>query len=224
MVTLATPAQLLIGGKWRHGQEEKSFDIVEPATSEVMARAAVASPGDVDAAVTAARAAFDRGAWSDAPASARAKVIYKIAELIRSHVDRLATLEARNAGKPIRDARDEVLGAAQCFEYYAGAATRIYGETIPVTAPGLDFTLREPVGVVALIVPWNFALTIASWKVAPALAAGNAAILQPASYTPMTALEVGRIEHAADLHKVELNVIMGSGTYTGIVQVVHHDV
>ena len=215
MVTLATPAQLLIGGKWRHGQEEKSFDIVEPATSEVMARAAVASAGDVDAAVTAARAAFDRGAWSDAPASARAKVLYKIAELIRSHVDRLATLEARNAGKPIRDARDEVLGAAQCFEYYAGAATRIYGETIPVTAPGLDFTLREPVGVVALIVPWNFPLTIASWKVAPALAAGNTAILKPASYTPLTALELGRLALEAGLPEGVLNVITGPGGTTG---------
>src|SRR5207302_329871 len=95
--------------------------------------------------------------------------------LMAIDLEALATLEARNAGKPITDARDEVLGAAQCFEYYAGAATRIFGETIPVSAPGLDFTLREPVGVVALIVPWNFPLTIASWKVAPALAAGHAA-------------------------------------------------
>ena len=112
-----------------------------------MARAAIATPTDVDAAVRAARAAFDRGAWSKAAASARASVLYKIAELIRADAERLAALEARNAGKPIRDARDEVLGAAQCFEYYAGAATRIFGETIPVSSPGLDFTLREPVGV-----------------------------------------------------------------------------
>jgi betaine-aldehyde dehydrogenase len=215
MVTVESPARLLIGGEWRSGQEEKTFDIVEPATSEVMARAAVASPTDVDRAVKAAREAFERGSWSDAPASARAKVLYKIAELIRADVDRLATLEARNAGKPIRDARDEVLGAAQCFEYYAGAATRIFGETIPVTAPGLDFTLREPVGVVALIVPWNFPLTIASWKVAPALAAGNAAILKPASYTPLTALELGRIALEAGLPAGVLNVITGPGATTG---------
>ena len=215
MVTVETPAQLLIGGTWHHGQDGKTFDIVEPATSDVMARAAIASPADVDAAVTAARAAFERGAWIDAPASARAKVLYKIAELIRSNVERLATLEARNAGKPIRDATDEVLGAAQCFEYYAGAATRIYGETIPVTAPGLDFTLREPVGVVALIVPWNFPLTIASWKVAPALAAGNAAILKPASYTPLTALELGRLALEAGLPEGVLNVITGPGGTTG---------
>ena len=215
MVMVESPAKLLIGAEWRNGQEEKTFDIVEPATSEVMARAAVASPADADRAVKAAREAFERGSWSDAPASARAKVLYKIAELIRADVDRLATLEARNAGKPIRDARDEVLGAAQCFEYYAGAATRIFGETIPVTAPGLDFTLREPVGVVALIVPWNFPLTIASWKVAPALAAGNAAILKPASYTPLTALELGRIALEAGLPEGILNVITGPGATTG---------
>ena len=215
MITTERPTQLLIGGTWRAGEGDKTFDIVEPATSEVMARAAVASPADVDRAVIAARAAFERGTWSEAPASARAKVLYKIAELIRADVDRLATLEARNAGKPIRDARDEVLGAAQCFEYYAGAATRIFGETIPVTAPGLDFTLREPVGVVALIVPWNFPLTIASWKVAPALAAGNAAILKPASYTPLTALELGRIALEAGLPEGVLNVITGPGATTG---------
>src|SRR5712691_12573137 len=221
MVTLESPARLLIGGEWRSGQEEKTFDIVEPATSEVMARAAVASPTDVDRAVKAAREAFDRGAWSDAPASARAKVLYKIAELIRADVDRLATLEARNAGKPIRDARDEVLGAAQCFEYYAGAATRIFGETIPVTAPGLDFTLREPVGVVALIVPWNFPLTIASWKVAPALAAGNTAVLKPASYTPLTALRLGALALEAGLPEGVLNVITGPGGMTGSALAAH---
>jgi len=215
MITTERPTQLLIGGTWRAGQEDRTFDVVEPATSEVMAKAAVASPADVDTAVTAARSAFDAGSWSNAAASARAKVLYKIAELIRSEVDQLATLEARNAGKPIRDARDEVLGAAQCFEYYAGAATRIFGETIPVSAPGLDFTLREPVGVVALIVPWNFPLTIASWKVAPALAAGNAAILKPASYTPLTALELGRIALEAGLPEGVLNVITGPGISTG---------
>src|SRR5437879_11170499 len=180
-----------------------------------MATAAVASPADVDAAVRAARAAFEGGAWSDAPASARAKVIYKIAVLIRANAARLATLEARNAGKPIRDARDEVMGAAQCFEYYAGAATRIFGKAIPVSAPGLDFTLREPVGVVPVIVPWNFPLTIASWKVAPALAAGNTAILKPASYTPLTALELGRIALEAGLPEGVLNIITGPGGSTG---------
>src|SRR3989454_3599576 len=153
MITTERPTQLLIGGSWRAGEGERTFDVVEPATSEVMAKAAVASPADVDAAVNAARAAFEAGAWSNAAASARAKVLYKIADLIRSNVERLATLEARNAGKAIRDARDEVMGAAQCFEYYAGAATRILGETIPVTAPARDFTLPPPGGRAALIGP-----------------------------------------------------------------------
>jgi betaine-aldehyde dehydrogenase len=215
MITLERPAQLLIGGSWRNAEDDKTFEIIEPANSRVMAQAAIASVADVDAAVRAARAAFDRGVWSNAAASARSTVLHKIAELIRADAERLATLEARNAGKPIRDARDEVLGAAQCFEYYAGAATRIFGETIPVTSPGLDFTLREPVGVVALIVPWNFPLTIASWKVAPALAAGNTAILKPASYTPLTALELGRIALEAGLPEGVLNVITGPGGTTG---------
>jgi betaine-aldehyde dehydrogenase len=215
MITLEKPTQLLIGGGWRAGQDDKTFDVVEPATGEVMARGAVASSADVDAAVKAARTAFERGAWRTMAASARGRILLRIAELIRKDVDRLATLEARNAGKPIRDARDEVLGAAQCFEYYAGAATRIFGETIPVTAPGLDFTLREPVGVVALIVPWNFPLSIATWKVAPALACGNTAVLKPASYTPLTAIELGRIALEAGLPEGVLNVITGPGATTG---------
>ncbi len=215
MISTERSRQLLIGGHWREGQEQQTFEVIEPATSRVMATAAIATPADVDQAVGAARAAFERGNWSNAAASARAKVLHRIAELIRSNVESLATLEARNAGTPIRDARDEVLGAAQCFEYYAGAATRIFGETIPVTAPGLDLTLREPVGVVGLIVPWNFPLMIASWKVAPALAAGNAAILKPASYTPLTALELGRLALEAGLPDGVLNVVTGPGGTTG---------
>ena len=199
MITTERPTQLLIGGTWRAGEGDKTFDVVEPATSELLAKAAVASPADVDAAVKAARSAFEGGAWSNAAASARAKVLYKIAELIRADVDRLADI-------PL---------VVDHFRYYAGWATKVEGETIPVSAPGLDFTLREPVGVVALIVPWNFPLTIASWKVAPALAAGNAAILKPASYTPLTALELGRIALEAGLPEGVLNVITGPGATTG---------
>ena len=210
-----SPAGLLIDGAWRDAERGAVFEVMEPATGERMATVAKASPHDVDRAVEAARRAFDDARWSGLAASARARVLLRIADGIRARVDELATLEARNAGKPISDARDEVLGAAQCFEYYAGACTRIFGETIPVTAPGLDFTLREPVGVVALIVPWNFPLTIASWKVAPALAAGNAAVLKPASYTPLTALELGKVALAAGLPNGVLNVITGPGASTG---------
>src|SRR5207245_10140157 len=216
MATKTTaPEQLLIGGRWRPASNDGVIDVIEPATGQRLAQVASATAADVDAAVAAARAAFERGAWATMRASARGRILHAIGEQIRAHLDELSTLEARNAGKPIRDARDEVLGAAQCFEYYAGACTRIFGETIPVTAPGLDFTLREPVGVVALIVPWNFPLTIASWKVAPALAAGNCAILKPASYTPLTALELGRIALTAGLPEGVLNVITRPGSSTG---------
>jgi len=210
-----SPARLLIDGSWRDAEAEAVLEVFEPATGDRMATVARASSGDVDRAVEAARRAFDDSRWSGVAASDRGRVLAGIAAGIRHRVEELASLEARNAGKPIRDARDEVLGAAQCFEYYAGAATRIFGETIPVTAPGLDFTLREPVGVVALIVPWNFPLAIAAWKVAPALAAGNAAILKPASYTPLTALELGKIALAAGLPPGVLNVITGPGASTG---------
>jgi betaine-aldehyde dehydrogenase len=217
----STPEQLLIGGRWRPAGNEAVIDVMEPATGQRLAQVASATADDVDAAITAARTAFERGAWATMPASARGRILAAIGEQIRAHVEELATLEARNAGKPIRDARDEVLGAAQCFEYYAGACTRIFGETIPVTAPGLDFTLREPVGVVALIVPWNFPLTIASWKVAPALAAGNTAILKPASYTPLTALRLGALALEAGLPEGVLNVITGPGGTTGSALAAH---
>jgi len=219
--TTTTPEQLLIGGHWRPASNDGVIDVIEPAAGQRLAQVASATAADVDAAVTAAREAFERGAWATMPASARGRILHAIGEQIRAHVEELSTLEARNAGKPIRDARDEVLGAAQCFEYYAGACTRIFGETIPVTAPGLDFTLREPVGVVALIVPWNFPLTIASWKVAPALAAGNTAILKPASYTPLTALRLGALALEAGLPGGVLNVITGPGGTTGSALAAH---
>jgi betaine-aldehyde dehydrogenase len=222
MATQTTaPEQLLIGGRWRPAADEGTLEVLEPATGRRLALVASATADDVDAAVRAARAAFESGAWSAMPASARGRILAAIADRIRDSRDELAILEARNAGKPIRDARDEVMGAAQCFEYYAGACTRIFGETIPVSAPGLDFTLREPVGVVALIVPWNFPLTIASWKVAPALAAGNTAILKPASYTPLTALRLGALALEAGLPEGVLNVITGPGASTGTALAAH---
>jgi betaine-aldehyde dehydrogenase len=222
MATRTTaPEQLLIGGRWRPAADQGTVDVIEPATGQRLAQVAGATPDDVNEAVTAARAAFEHGPWATMPASARGRILAAIADQIHDHLEELATLEARNAGKPIRDARDEVQGAAQCFEYYAGACTRIFGETIPVTAPGLDFTLREPVGVVALIVPWNFPLTIASWKTAPALAAGNTAILKPASYTPLTALRLGGLALQAGLPEGVLNVVTGPGETTGTALVAH---
>ena len=140
---------------------------------------------DVDRAVAAAQAAFDdRKGWANWAAGKRGRTLAKFAALIKEHSEELAQLESRNVGKPITGARGEVIGASLVFDYYAGAANKVFGQTIPVSKPGLDLTLREPIGVVGLIVPWNFPMLMASWKVAPALAAGNTAILKPASYTP----------------------------------------
>src|ERR1019366_1367087 len=154
---------------------------------KVLANVSEGGLEDVDAAVRAAARAAS-GPWGKMSARARAKIMFEIARLSRENADELVLLETRNAGKPLADSRDEIGLAADVFEYYAGAATKHFGETIPVGASGLDFTLREPVGICALIVPWNFPLVIATWKLAPALACGNTMVLKPAPETPLTAL------------------------------------
>ena len=148
------------------------------------------------------------------PASAAGRLA-KLADLIKKNSEELAWLESRNVGKPIGGARGEVIGASLVFDYYAGAANKVYGQTIPVSKPGLDLTLREPIGVVGLIVPWNFPLLMASWKVAPALAAGNTAILKPASYTPLTAIRLGELALEAGIPAGVLNVVTGPGGTAG---------
>ncbi|MDA8205384.1 MAG: aldehyde dehydrogenase family protein, partial [Thermaerobacter sp.] len=149
------------------------FEVENPHLETVLARVTRFDADDVDQAVVSARKAFDTGDWPRASATARGKVLLALAAEIRAQADELARWEMRQVGKPIRDALGEVQAAANCFEFYAGAANKVYGHTIPVSAAGLDFTERIPLGVVALIVPWNFPLLIAAWKVAPALAAGN---------------------------------------------------
>src|SRR3989441_10788638 len=185
--------QFVIDGREAGAVSGRSATVTNPATGEVVASVPVADEQDVQRAVMAARRAFEEGPWPRMPASERGRVLMRIAHLLRERVESLARAEVLHSGKAIRDARAEVLAAAECFEYYAGAATKWLGETIPVTDRGLDFTLREPIGVVGLIVPWNFPLMIASWKVAPALAVGNTAVLKPASATPLTALALGTI-------------------------------
>ena len=166
--------------------------VLNPATGEVIARAPLGGPEDVDRAVQAAQAAFD-GPWSTWSASKRGRTLQKFSSVVKANLEELAQLESRNVGKPISGARGEALAVSLVFEYYAGGANKLFGETIPVSRPGLDFTLREPIGVVGLIVPWNFPMNMASWKLGPALAAGNTAILKPASYTPLTALRLGEL-------------------------------
>ena len=160
----------------------------------VIATAPLGGRADVDRAVEAAQAAFDdRKGWATWAAGKRGRTLAKFAALLKEHSEELAQLESQNVGKPITGARGEVIGASLVFDYYAGAANKVFGQTIPVSKPGLDLTLREPIGVVGLIVPWNFPMLMASWKVAPALAAGNTAILKPASYTPLTAIRLGEL-------------------------------
>ena len=214
-------AGLLIEGRRVPAAGGKSFETFNPATGAVIARVAEAGPEDVDRAVRAARRAFDEGPWPWSSASERGRVLLRAAALLRERAEALAQMETRNGGKTIADSRDEVLGAAGCLEYYAGAATRVTGETIPVSAPGLDLTLREPVGVCAQIVPWNFPIVMAAWKLGPALAAGCTVILKPAEQTPLTALALGEILHEAGVPEGVVNVLPGYGETTGAALINH---
>ena len=197
------------------------ISVVEPATEEVMAEVPRAGVEETDAAIAAARAAF--GGWRSISPDDRSGLMHAMANEIEGRVEDLAVLEARNAGKTIGDARGEVGMVVDTFRYYASAPLRPIGETIPV-AGGVDMTFREPLGVVGLITPWNFPLTIASWKLAPALAAGNTVVLKPAELTPLTALELPRIAAAAGLPEGVVNVVAGPGSVAGQRLVEHPDV
>jgi acyl-CoA reductase-like NAD-dependent aldehyde dehydrogenase len=200
---------------------ESIVRVLEPATEEVMAELPKAGPDEADAAIARAKAAFP--AWRAVAPAARADLLRQISAAIRERLDDLARLEARNVGKPISDARGEVGMVADVFGYYAGAPERLLGSSIPV-AGGIDVTFREPLGVVGLITPWNFPLAIASWKVAPALAAGNTIVLKPAELTPLTAVELERIVLDAGLPEGVLNVVVGPGRTVGERIVEHPDV
>jgi betaine-aldehyde dehydrogenase len=195
--------------------------VIEPATEQVLAELPPADAEDADAAVARAREAFP--AWRALPPGERAERLHALADALATHREELARLEARNAGKPISDARGEMEMVAATFRYYAGAPERLLGDTIPV-AGGQSWTVREPLGVVGLIVPWNFPLTIASWKLAPALAAGNTVVLKPAELTPLSALRFAEIATAAGLPDGVVNVVVGPGRTCGQRLVEHPDV
>ena len=195
--------------------------VVEPATEDVMAELPQAGVEQADEAIARAREAFP--GWKRVPAAERAELLRSVAAKVRERVEDLARLEARNVGKPISDARGEAGMVADVFNYYAGAPERLLGDTIPVDG-GLDFTFREPLGVVGLITPWNFPMAIASWKVGPALAAGNTIVLKPAELTPLTALELEKIVVEAGIPEGVFNVVVGSGRVVGERIVEHPDV
>lgn len=199
-----------------------TYEDLNPATGEKLADVPEASAADVDDAVKRARAAFESGKWASMAASRRAKIVYKIAQLIAERANDLALLEVRDNGKPLSTAKGEMGAIVDCFEFYAGAATKNYGSSLPAPMPGyVAYTTREPVGVVGAIVPWNFPLLLASWKVAPALAAGCTVVLKPAPSTPLSAMELGKIALEAGLPEGVLTVLTGSGPELGQAMVEH---
>ena len=220
-----TRAAMVIGGEQVQAADGQTFEIVNPATGRVIATAPLGGKVDVDRAVGAARKAFDdpKG-WANWAAGKRGRALSKFAALVKQNSEELAQLETRNVGKPISGSRGEVIGASLVFDYYAGAANKHFGQTIPVSKPGIDMTLREPIGVVGLIVPWNFPILMASWKLGPALAAGNTCILKPASLSPLTALRLGELALEAGIPAGVLNVVTGPGGSAGAAIAAHDGV
>jgi betaine-aldehyde dehydrogenase len=210
---------LLIDGQRVPASYGKTTELIDPANGEAWIEVAVAGVEEVDRAVQVANQA--RASWRKVNSRDRTQILLKLANLIREQAEDLAQLESRNVGKPIREARDEVGLAADCFEYYAGAINKIGGQTIPVAANGMGMTLREPIGVCGLIAPWNFPIAITAWKVAPALAMGNTIVLKPASQTPLTALRLGELALEAGVPAGVFNVIPGAGSVIGEALVRH---
>ncbi len=214
--------KLWIGNEWHDAASGETFADLNPATGEVLADVAAADEADVDRAVDAARSALASKEWGRINPHRRAEILWKLADLIEANADELAEIETRDNGKPIFESRQvDLPSVVENFRYYAGLADKIQGDTIPVSGPFLNYTLREPVGVVGCIVPWNFPLSLAAWKVAPALACGNAVILKPAEQTPLSVLRLGELGAEAGLPPGALNVLPGFGETAGAALVRH---
>jgi betaine-aldehyde dehydrogenase len=210
-----------VNGEFVDGAARETFPVYDPATEEVIAQVASANAADVDRAVKAARAAFDSGPWATTTAQDRGRVLFKLAEKVRANAAMLAELESRNTGKPIVEAEFDIADVATCFEYYGGLANKVTGSVNPVPANALSFTLREPVGVAAQIIPWNYPLLMAAWKLGPAIAAGCCCILKPAEQTPLTAMELASWLEEVGLPPGVVNIINGLGEVTGAALVAH---
>jgi betaine-aldehyde dehydrogenase len=196
-----------------NGIRVSDFELIEPATGERLASVPQATADDADAAIRRAAAAFPK--WRAVNTRSRGRILMRFSQLIRDNAEELAKLESRNVGKPIRDSRDEVALAANCFEYYAGTTNKIGGQTIPGAAPGVLMTFREPVGVCGIIVPWNFPVAITAWKSSPALAMGNTVVLKPAEQTPMTAIRLAELALEAGMPEGVFTVLTGPGSVVG---------
>jgi phenylacetaldehyde dehydrogenase len=228
---IGSPRQLFINGQWCDAASGQTFETPDPATGETLARVAEGSAEDIDRAVRAARRAFDQGPWSRMTASERGRIIWRIGDLILEHADELAQLESLDNGKPfaVAQAADVPL-AADLFHYMAGWATKIEGNTIDISVPYMpganfhSYTLREPLGVVGQIIPWNFPLLMAAWKLGPALATGNCVVLKPAEQTPLTALRLAGLIAEAGVPDGVVNVVSGFGETAGAALAAHNDV
>ncbi len=215
-------SEVFIGGQWRPPASGETYATINPATEEVSAQVAKGDERDIDLAVQAARRAFDQGPWPRMAASDRARMLWKLADLIAANLEEMARLESVNTGKTLFDSgKVELPFAAEVFRYYGGWTTKIHGETLNLRDGAFTFTLRQPLGVVGAIVPWNFPFLLASWKIAPALAAGNTVVLKPASLTPLTALRFAELTQEAGLPEGVFNVVPGPGGKAGMALVRH---
>src|SRR3982074_1962609 len=224
VTTEVKTSSMLIDGEFVASKSTKTFPVYDPSTEEVIAQVPDANADDVNRAVGAAKAAFDDGPWGQTTHQERGRVLFRLAEKIRQNAAMLAELECRNSGKPIVEAEYDIADAAPCLEYYGGLATKITGQVNPVPDNALSLTLKEPVGVAGQIIPWNYPLVMAAWKLAPALAAGCTCVLKPAEQTPLTMLEVAKWFDEIGLPKGVVNVITGFGETCGSPLVKHPDV
>jgi len=211
---------LYINGAFVEAASPDTIDVIDPSTTEVIARAPAAGAADVDRAASAARAAFDDGPWKDVSAQDRGRILFKLAEVVRQRADELADLETRNTGKPIVESEYDIQDVATCFEYYGGLATKIHGDVVPVPDNAMSLALREPIGVAGQIIPWNYPLMMAAWKLAPAICAGCTAVLKPAEQTPLTILELASSFADVGLPPGVVNIVTGAGG-TGAAMVAH---
>ena len=216
--------QMYVNGEWVDSKSNKTFPVYDPATEEVIAQVPEANADDVNRAVAAAKSAFDDGPWASTTAQERGRVLFRLADKIRQNAAMLAELESRNTGKPIVEAEFDIADVATCFEYYGGLATKILGYVNPVPDNAVSLTLKEPIGVAGQIIPWNYPLLMAAWKLAPALAAGCTCILKPAEQTPITALEMANWLTEVGLPPGVVNIITGFGESCGAPLVQHPDV
>jgi betaine-aldehyde dehydrogenase len=216
--------QNFINGQWVAGASGETLPVYDPSTEEVIAQVASSNAADIDKAVKAARAAFDSGPWPTTTAQDRGRILFKLSAKIRQNAASLAELECRNTGKPIVEAEFDITDVATCFEYYGGLANKVTGHVNPVPANALSFTMREPIGVAGQIIPWNYPLLMAAWKLAPAIAAGCTCVLKPAEQTPLTALEFANWFEEAGLPPGVVNIVNGFGETAGAAIVAHPNV